>query len=256
MKNFHLHIKNKFKSIKSACEKGAVWIEDFKSKKKLRVRDWNSKINLEDKLFFHFDPKVLELPEILPPECLLDNKNYGVWFKEVGIVSQGTQFGDHTSLLRYLEKNKKDVYLVHRLDRETSGLMIFAYNSQSAATFSRLFQNHSIYKEYRAIVKGEIPVGENRVIDANLDGKKAITKLTSLEIFNNQTLLKITIDTGRLHQIRRHLDLIGFPVMGDPKYGKNNKNKDGLKLLAYSLAFKDPWSANQVLVKSSKMLIF
>ncbi len=275
MKNFHLNIKVKFQTrptllqalleltkfdetlLKSACEKGAVWIEDFKSKKKIRIRDWNLKLNLEDKLFFHFDPKVLSLPELVPPECLLEDKNYGVWFKDVGVVSQGTQFGDHTSLLRYLEKiKKKEVYLVHRLDRETSGLMIFAYNSHAASKFSSLFQNHLIHKEYRAIVKGELPVGESRVIDLNLDGKKAITKFTSLEVHNNQTLLQLTIQTGRLHQIRRHLDQIGYPVMGDPKYGKNNKNKDGLKLLAYSLSFRDPWTDHQIQVNSSKMLNF
>jgi tRNA pseudouridine32 synthase / 23S rRNA pseudouridine746 synthase len=97
-------------------------------------------------------------------------------------------------------------------------------------------------KEYQAIVRGELKAGSTDTIKLPLDDKEAVTHYSVVESKNNMSLLHIVIDTGRLHQIRRHLDAIGFPIMGDPKYGKGNKNKDGLKLVASTLTFDDPWA--------------
>ncbi|MBA2403738.1 MAG: RNA pseudouridine synthase, partial [Bdellovibrionales bacterium] len=96
------------------------------------------------------------------------------------------------------------------------------------------------------IVRGEIERGHRQTITDSLDGKEAITHFEVLANSNGKSLLTIKIDTGRLHQIRRHLDIIGFPIMGDPKYGTNNKNRQGLMLLAKSLNFIDPWTKKPV----------
>jgi tRNA pseudouridine32 synthase/23S rRNA pseudouridine746 synthase len=88
--------------------------------------------------------------------------------------------------------------------------------------------------------------GHRQTITDSLDGKEAITHFEVLGNGNGRSLLLINIDTGRLHQIRRHLDIIGYPVMGDPKYGKGNKNREGLQLLAKSLNFIDPWTRQSV----------
>lgn len=225
------------------ASKGGVWIQRRGKGKILRIRVLKEVLEPSDIVTVNFDQKVLKLPEITHLNHVYDGENYGVWIKPAGAVPQGSQTSDHASVLRYVEKiKKKEVYLVHRLDRETAGLMIVAYNSKAASMLSDLFQKNKIHKEYQAIVLGELAIGKKETIKASLDDKEAITHFEVLDSRNNQSLLKVTIETGRLHQIRRHLDFIGHPVMGDPKYGKGNKNREGMKLLAHSLAFTDPWS--------------
>jgi tRNA pseudouridine32 synthase/23S rRNA pseudouridine746 synthase len=230
-----------------AAAKGAVWIQKGGKGKILRIRELNTTVLPQDIIQLFFDPKVLKIPELTLLECLHDNENYSIWIKPAGAVPQGSQTGDHASVLRYVEKLKnKEVYLVHRLDRETFGLMIIGHHSKSAALLSDLFQQNKIVKVYEAIVLGELERGLTGTITASLDDKEAITHYESMGNKNGKSLLKVTIETGRLHQIRRHLDHIGHPVMGDPKYGKGNKNREGLKLVAFSLSFTDPWTKKNV----------
>lgn len=229
--------------LREAALKGAVWVQKGKGKT-LRERSLTSRLLPLDTVNFFHDQKVLSLPELKEAECLYENDKYGVWFKAAGVVTQGTQTGDHASLIRFIEKKKnKEIFLVHRLDRETAGLMVFAYTSGSAGKLSDLFQHNKITKEYEAIVLGEMKSGEKGTVNVALDGKRAVTHYEVLECREGRSLLRVKIETGRLHQIRRHLDHIGHPVMGDPKYGKGNKNKEGLMLLASTLSFIDPWDA-------------
>lgn len=225
-----------------AATKGAVWIQRQGRGKILRIRILNETITPEDIVQFNYDPKVLSLPEVTHLDSLYTDENYGVWIKPAGVVPQGSPASDHASVLRYVEKSRnKEVHLVHRLDRETRGIMLVAYNSKAAAYLSELFQKNKIKKEYEAIVLGEMKIGATETIKASLDDKEAITHYTVVDSKNNRSLLKVSIETGRLHQIRRHLDFIGHPIMGDPKYGKGNKNREGLLLMASTLTFEDPW---------------
>lgn len=225
-----------------AATKGAVWIQRRGKGKILRIRSLKETIDPEDVIQFFYDPKVLKLPEVNNLEAIYEDENYGVWIKPPGVVPQGSQASDHASLLRYVEKvRNKEVYLVHRIDRETEGLMIVAYTSKAAAYFSDLFQKNKVFKVYEAVVLGEMERGHKETIKASLDDKEAITHVEVLDSQKGMSLLKVRIDTGRLHQIRRHLDFIGFPIMGDPKYGKGNKNRQGMKLVASELSFHDPW---------------
>lgn len=228
--------------ISDACVKGAVWLQKGGKGKILRERNPAFLLKANDLITFYYDPKVLSLPTLERAECIDETRHYGVWIKEAGVVTQGTQAGDHTSLLRYVEiVRKKQTYLVHRLDRETEGLTIIAYTSEGAAKLSALFQENKIKKTYEAVVLGSITPGISRTITASLDGKEAVTHYKVVDSSETKSLLRVEIETGRLHQIRRHLDFAGYPVMGDPKYGKGNKNRSGLKLLASSLSFTDPW---------------
>ena len=225
-----------------AATKGAVWIQRQGRGKILRIRILNETISPEDIIQFNYDPKVLSLPEVTHLDSLYTDENYGVWIKPAGVVPQGSPASDHASVLRYVEKSRnKEVHLVHRLDRETRGIMLVAYNSKAAAYLSDLFQKNKIKKEYEAIVLGEMKIGATDTIKASLDDKAAITHYTVIDSKDNRSLLKVSIETGRLHQIRRHLDFIGHPIMGDPKYGKGNKNREGLLLVASTLTFEDPW---------------
>ncbi len=235
-----------FENIAEAAWKGAIWLQKGGKGKILRERDANFILKPKDLVTFYLDPKVLSLPELKHAVCLEETRHYGVWIKNAGVVTQGTQAGDHTSLLRYVELTKKrETFLVHRLDRETEGLTIIAYTSEGAAKLSALFQENKITKTYEAVVLGSITPGISRTIEASLDGKEAVTHYKVIDSSESKSLLRVEIETGRLHQIRRHLDYAGYPVMGDPKYGKGNKNRKGLQLLASSLSFIDPWDKKQ-----------
>ncbi len=228
--------------LEDAAAKGAVWIQRQGRGKILRIRMLNETISPEDIIQFNYDPKVLSLPEVTHLDSLYTDENYGVWIKPAGVMPQGSPASDHSSVLRYVEKSRnKEVHLVHRLDRETRGIMLIAYNSKAAAYLSDLFQKNKIKKEYEAIVLGEMKIGASDTIKASLDDKEAITHYTVIDSKDNRSLLKVSIETGRLHQIRRHMDFIGHPLIGDPRYGKGNKNREGLLLVASTLTFEDPW---------------
>ncbi len=229
-------------AVAEAARKGSVWLQRAGRGKILRCRSTEEPLSPRDVVQFFYDPRVLKLPELEDAECVYENKNYGVWIKAPGVVPQGTQTGDHASLLRCVElKTGHEVFLVHRLDRETTGLMLIAYTSRAAALLGELFQKNLIKKEYLAVVRGSLPKGHTETIRASLDQKEATTHVEVLETARDTSLLRVHIETGRLHQIRRHLDFIGHPVLGDPKYGKGNKNRSGLQLYAVSLGFVDPW---------------
>ena len=229
--------------VEEAALKGGVWIQRKGKGKILRIRSISELLSPDDVVSFFYDPRVLKLPDVSHLDCIYENENYGVWSKPAGVVPQGSQTSDHASVLRFVEKHKKkEVFLIHRLDRETEGLMLVGYNSKAAALLSDLFIKNKIKKEYQAVVLGHMEVGHKETIKASLDDKEAVTHFEVSASSENKSLLNVTIETGRLHQIRRHLDFIGHPVMGDPKYGKGNKNKEGLKLLAKSLTFEDPWN--------------
>lgn len=234
-------------ALSDAAFKGGVWLQKSGKGKTLRTRSLDLMVSPDDKIIVYYDSRILLYPELTEAECFLETNNYGIWLKPAGVLAQGTQVSDHTSLLRYVEKIKnKEVYLVHRLDRETEGLMLIGYTSEGAAKLSDLFQKNKMTKTYEAIVKGELVIGFKQTINEPLDGKEAITHFEVISHGKGVSLLSIKIDTGRLHQIRRHLEFVGHPIMGDPKYGQGNKNKDGLKLLAKSLSFIDPWTKQKI----------
>lgn len=229
--------------LQQAATFGAVWLQRRGKGKILRERSLETVVAKEDVLSFYLDPRILKMPELERADCIFENDHYGVWIKAAGVVPQGTQWGDHTSLLRFVEKHRQqDVYLIHRLDRETVGLMIIGHHANAAARLTSLFTENKIQKIYQAVVLGEMPLGSKSTIDVPLDGKTAITHFEVLQSHGGKSLLEVKIQTGRLHQIRQHLTSIGHPVMGDPKYGQGNKNRKGLQLMARELIFSDPWT--------------
>ncbi len=240
--------------IKEAMNKGAVWIGK-KQGQAYRIRRATARVNPGDFLSIFYDHQLLALTP-LRPECISDQNRYSVWFKPAGLMTQGTKYGDHCSLLRQAElffKSKREVFPVHRLDRETSGLVLIAHDKTAAGALSRLFLSRQIIKHYRARVSGNLaakrPRGE---IDLPLDGQPAVTQfaVTDYDPAANVSSVDIIIHTGRRHQIRRHFEAIGFPVMGDPRYGRGNKNSSGLKLVARALEFHCPFSDQKLVFDS------
>ncbi len=225
--------------VKDALNKGAVQVGRPKLK---RVRRATLELKAGDRIELHYDEKILAqaAPE---PELIAERPQYSVWLKPAGVLSEGTACGDHLAITRLVElKAGKPVYLVHRLDRETAGLMLLAHTPAAAARLSALFQKHLIAKHYLAEVKG-CPPAEGQ-ITAPLDDKPASTRyrLLAYDPASDTAQLDVEIASGRLHQIRRHLALIGHPVIGDPRYGRGNKNLSGLRLMAVGLGFTCPFT--------------
>ena len=236
--------------VKHAMNCGAVWLQKPGGRKR-RARRATAMVRPGDRVAMYYDQAILDLR---PPSarCIEDYKRFSVWNKPAGMISQGSRFGDHCSLIRQAEqyfKPVRSVYLVHRIDRETSGLVIVGHDRKMAAMLFELFQKHRTEKRYRALVVGRPDVEGS--IDVPLDGRPAQTRYTLLRYDKrtDRSLLDVRIVTGRKHQIRRHLESIGHPVVGDPLYGRGNKNQQGLQLSAYSLKFKCPVSRNEIKIE-------
>lgn len=246
--------------IKDAMNKGAVWWT-LKGKT-LRLRRATKVLHKGSKIHFFYDEQVLaRKPE--NATLIYDGCNYSIWFKPAGMLSQGSQWGDHCSILRWVEVNgqpnegqrQRECFLVHRLDADAMGLIILAHDGQSAAKLSALFQARDMRKFYQAWVVGDCDVpATGLTLNDELDGKSAITHIKKVRVDSNKTLLDVHIETGRKHQIRRHLANISHPIVGDKLYG--TKSASGLQLVAYRLEFICPNSRKQLTTELPEELQF
>lgn len=240
--------------IKHAMTCGAVWIQK-PGEKNRRLRRATAIVKPGYRIALFYDEDILQTKPN-PAKCLKDFSRYSIWFKPAGLMTQGSRFGDHCTLLRQVDKfflSKRQVFPVHRIDRETHGLLLLAHDREAAAKFSKLFQQHLVKKQYQAIVLG-CPAPEGRkkgVIDLPLDGRTALTRYTvlSVDLTLQQSRLCVQTITGRRHQIRRHFDMIGHPLIGDSLYGQGNKNKKGLQLVAWRLSFNCPFGNGLIDIK-------
>ncbi len=230
-------------AIKDAMQKGAVWLKRPGCKEQ-RIRKARFQLQAGDTLSLYYDAQVLgRIPT--PPQLVARQKHYSVWDKPVGLLTQGSRYGDHCSLTRCVEKQAafaKSIKLVHRLDREARGLVILAHNQKAAAALSALFQTREIEKRYWGVAHGRVgEVGQTLTCDMDLDGKRSCTLVTVKAIVaeGELSVLDILLQTGRHHQIRRHLSILGHPLVGDRRYGQTRSNR-GLQLCACYLAFTCP----------------
>ncbi len=229
--------------LKRAMNAGAVWLQRQGRK---RLRRATAELRSGERIDLFYDPKLLAAA-VPKAELVADERGYSLWYKPPGLVAQGSDWGDQLSLLRQVEQRlNRPTLLVHRIDREAAGLMVVAHDRQNAAALSRLFSGDGVQKRYRIEILGDIAAshGASGVVETPLDGRRAVTRwqLVSHDSQQQRSILEVAIDTGRYHQIRRHMAGIGHPVMGDPRYGQGNKNREGLRLLAVALAFRCPRS--------------
>jgi tRNA pseudouridine32 synthase/23S rRNA pseudouridine746 synthase len=232
--------------LKQAMKKGCVWVTHGKHTRRLRRADKSLKSG--DQLHIYYDESILAAVPT-SPVLITDEKDYSVWVKPRGVFSQGSRWGDHCTINRWIETNtspQRPCFIVHRLDRAATGLMLLAHTKSAAAKLSVLFAQRQLDKHYRVIVEGEFVAPESVLIDSTIDDKDAKTIINSIKYcpIANKTLLNVKIETGRKHQIRRHLSEAGFPVVGDSLYGCTDNSED-LALAAYSLRFTCPLSGEE-----------
>lgn len=155
--------------------------------------------------------------------------------------------------------------IVHRIDKDTSGLIIVAKNDKSHINLSEQIKNHEVTKIYTALVKGNIsedeatidmPIGrdkkDRKKMSVTRDGKEAVSHIKVVKRYGNYTLIRVKIDTGRTHQIRVHMAKIGHPVVGDEVYssGKNEFGVKGQMLHSTILKFKHPISGKGIMLEA------
>ncbi|WP_246231550.1 RluA family pseudouridine synthase [Sporosarcina jiandibaonis] len=179
--------------------------------------------------------------------------------KEPGLLSIASADERHLTAYRQLTdyvrsiNPKNRIFVVHRLDRDTSGVMVFAKNKEAQQTLQNTWQESARERAYIALVEGAVKkdgtvtswLTENKTFMVYSsprpnDGKKAITHYKVLQSNRNFSLLQVNLDTGRKNQIRVHMQDIGHPVVGDKKYGSRNNSIGRLGLHANAIEIKHP----------------
>lgn len=212
--------------LKSAIDKGALWISRGKSTQ--RLRRIKSKLNLGDTLHFYYNETVLS-QEPSSAILLADHQDYSIWYKPYGMLSQGSKWSDHCTIERWVQKNlqpERPVFVIHRLDKAATGIMVLAHSKKAARLLAAMFEHHQLEKYYQIIVHGcHSHRPQPDVITTAIDGKSAESSFSTLSYDdkNDVSLVKVKIESGRKHQIRKHAASINFPVVGDRLHGDQQR---------------------------------
>ncbi len=236
------------RQIEDCFHNGAVWLQA--GRKPQRIYDPKTRVHSGQTIHLYCNQSTLT-PCPYRAELVQDFASFSVWAKPSGMLSQGSKWGDHWTLQRWIKHHvwpQRECLITHRLDRYTGGLMIVAHDQPTNRWFHRAFEQHRINKTYRAIVSGSLPAGEELQINSPLGGKSARTLVRVLASKHGHSLLEITPLSGRKHQIRIHLASIGHPVINDRQYGQPPHAGD-LMLQACALQFSHPQTGENLKIK-------
>jgi tRNA pseudouridine32 synthase/23S rRNA pseudouridine746 synthase len=235
--------------IKLAMSQGAVWVTRGRNTR--RLRRVKRALSVGDEVHLYYDAGILA--EIPPePALIADVAAYSVWRKPCGLRSQGSKWGDHCTVVRWAERHlrpERPAFTVHRLDRAANGLILVAHSRSIAAILSALFRDRKMEKRYRAVVAGDFSGQPNPVrVELPIGDRESVSEISWLQTSDDRSrsLVDVTIETGRKHQIRRHLADLGYPILGDRLYGAGATDGVDLQLTAYLLAFHCPVAGDQV----------
>jgi len=231
--------------VKDAMNKGAVWI--IRGGSHARVRRPQYKVDEGDHIRVCYDEELIAL-EASAVRCVQDFKAYSVWFKPAGMSTKGTEYGDHTSLLRLVEKflkGKQGAFLVHELSTDSAGFMLVAHNKKAALMLSALFENNNIQKKYRIEVLGDLTQkGETGEIDLSAESDDQVEGIqyscAGYIEGKDITLVDVAINSENKHQLHRCFEELGYPVVNDSPYGKSKSNKVGLRITEMEFSFVCP----------------
>ena len=272
----YLSIKSKELSrvaIQRLISEEKILVNNKKTKSSYKVQE-GDEIILEEET-----PKEVNLKaQDIPIEIIYEDDDIIVVNKPKGMVVHPANGNPDGTLVNAIMAICKDSLsgiggelrpgIVHRLDKDTSGILIVAKNDKAHINLSNQIKNHEVQKTYIALVRGIIkeneatinmPIGrsnkDRKKMDVVKTGKDAITHFKVVERYqkHNCTLLEVKIETGRTHQIRVHLSHIGYPLIGDEVYssGKNEWNIKGQALHAKSLKFKHPITEKEMFLEAN-----
>ncbi|MCO4328207.1 RluA family pseudouridine synthase [Staphylococcus hyicus] len=241
------------------------WIKEGQVKVNNKVVKSNYKVKLND-IIVVTEAELIEAdikPENLELDIYYEDEDVAIVYKPKGMVvhpSAGHYSGTLVNGLMYQIKDLSGINgeirpgIVHRIDKDTSGLLMVAKNDVAHRHLVDQLMAKTVTRKYTALVHGHIPhefgtieapIGRNQndrqsmaVVD---NGKEAITHFNVIENFKNYTLVECQLETGRTHQIRVHMKYIGYPLVGDPKYGpKKTRDIGGQALHAGIIGFTHP----------------
>ena len=231
------------------------------------------KVKINDKIIIEFEkPKESKLKaEEIPLNVIYEDNDIIIINKEKGMVVHPGNGNPDGTLANAIMARCKDSLsgiggeirpgIVHRIDKDTSGIIIVAKNDKAHLNISEQIKEHKTTKTYLALVRGRVkeneatidmPIGrskkDRKKMAVDKDGKKAVTHFKVLKRYSDCTLLEVVIETGRTHQIRVHLSEIGYPIIGDYTYsnGENRFDVEGQMLHAYKIKFKHPTTNEEV----------
>ena len=255
--------------VQALIDEGAILIngKEVKANYKVKAQDVVS-IEVED------DRELDVTPEDIPLDICYEDEDVLVINKPKGMVvhpANGNQSGTVVNAVLYHCKDLSGINgvlrpgIVHRIDKDTTGLLIIAKNDKAHLSLSEQLQTKSVSRLYYALVHGVIPhdfgtidapIGrdvndrQKMTVTAN-NAKDARTHFKVIERFKDYTLVECRLETGRTHQIRVHMQYIGFPVVGDEKYSYRKTMKTNGQLLhAHQLTFVHPRTKEQIIVEA------
>ena len=253
-------------TVQRMIEDGNIIVNDKKQKVAYKIACGDI-INIEK-----VEAKPIELKaQDIPIEIIYEDKDIIVVNKPKGMVVHPANGNPDGTLVNAIMSICKDSLsgiggeirpgIVHRLDKDTSGILIVAKNDKAHVNMSEQIKKHEVKKTYIALVRGvvkeneatiDMPIGrsnsDRKKMAVTKNGRNAITHIKVLKRYKKYTLLEINIETGRTHQIRVHLSHIGYPIIGDYIYsnGKNEFGIVGQCLHAKSLEFEHPITGNKM----------
>jgi len=246
--------------VKLQIDNGKVFVNEKVQKSGFLIKN-------NDKIKLFFEKNVLDMkaePENIPLEIVYEDNDFAVINKPQGMVVHPAPGAyNHTlvnALLFHFESlssGSDDIRpgIVHRIDKDTSGLLVVAKNDKAHASLAAQIAEHSCFRHYLALLEGNLKDDTGRVetfinrsekdrkmMAVSQDGKIAITNYKVVKRFKDYCLVEFILETGRTHQIRVHSRHLGHPIVGDKTYGiKNQKfNLDGQLLHAYKLELTHP----------------
>lgn len=254
--------------ITKLIDEGKITINGKVEKPSFKVKE-NDEIIIEEIVDTKSDIK----EEDIPLDVVYEDDDILIINKPQGMVvhpANGHYSGTLVNALMFMEDSLSSINgvirpgIVHRIDKDTSGLLCVAKNDNAHHFLAEQLKDHTMAREYMALVRGvikensgtvDMPIGRDKNNRQKMavvkDGKPATTHFVVIERFANHTLIKCQLVSGRTHQIRVHMSAIGYPVEGDPLYAGKNYDKlykDGQLLVAYKLRLIHP--------KTKKEMVF
>ena len=259
--------------VQSLIKKGQILVNDAPTTNRYQVKPNDQVIiKLPDPVAIDVQPEKMDLDIVYEDDdVIVVNKPQGMVVHPAPGHDHGTLVNGllaHTPLATINGELRPGI--VHRIDKDTSGLLMVAKNDQALVSLSRQLKDKTNQRKYWAIVHGNIkedtgtinaPIGrskkDRKKMAINEEGRPAVTHFKVLERFGEYTLIECQLETGRTHQIRVHLKYIGHPVAGDPLYGprKTLKGK-GQFLHAKLLGFKHPRTGEEMVFEADPPAIF